>query len=379
MSAPALTDEQLREAWEAYVAHEHKAYLAADYLGLNRKTFTSRLRVARAKGLHLSAGAARIVAAAKLNPVEAKGGWVHSYDNEGKKIGATRWAPPDGDGGESIAEQVRRIMEGLPPVPVIEAPARCDADLLTVYPIADRHQGMRAHRNETGEEYNSEIAKARLVDWMGRCIASAPASKRAVILDIGDGQHINDGRNQTPRSGHPLDVDARPFDVVDASIESLDATVQMAARKHEEVEVRILPGNHDPEIYLAVMFGLWGIYRDNPRIRVRKEPGEFWVRQFGKVMLAANHGHKAKPKQLVDFCADEFAPIWGQTKYRVLFTGHLHHAKITDIGGMTHEQLSAMCARDAHAASSAYVSRAKLQAITYDKTHGEVHRCTVAA
>lgn len=95
-------------------------------------------------------------------------------------------------------------------------------------------------------------------------------------------------------------------------------------------------------------------------------------------MIAAHHGDKARADRLVMFLADEYAELWGRTLHRFLWTGHLHHHKSQDIGGVTWEQLRAVTARDAYASSHAYTARAQLQAITYHKTLGEIQRVKIA-
>lgn len=375
MPTPPLSPELCQQAWDAFQAHGTKKAAAAA-LGLPPNTFDSRLNVAKSRGLHLSPGVSGVLELARLAPNEAQGGWLHSYDGDGKKVAATYWRPM-AEAQEDMISRIRAAIEGMAPAPVFAAPEYVDADLLTVYPIADRHNGMRAWGRETGEDYDSKIASARLIEWMGRCVASAPASAVGVVLDIGDGEHINDATNQTPKSKHPLDADGRLFMTLETSVESLCAAVELALTKHERVIARILPGNHNPTLYLAVMFAVAERYREHPRVKVQKVPGEYWVHQHGKVMLAAHHGDKAKAPQLVHFFADEYAPIWGKTRHRVVFTGHMHHEKTRDIGGMTHEQLRAVSARDAYAVSHAYSARAQLQAITYDKERGEIHRVKV--
>jgi hypothetical protein len=148
----------------------------------------------------------------------------------------------------------------------------------------------------------------------------------------------------------------------------------MLLRRHNRVLVRILPGNHNPHSYLAVMFALAERYRNEPRVTVVRDPGEFWVHQFGDVLLAAHHGDKAKAERMVLWMAEQHAAVWGATKYRYLFTGHLHHHKSADIGGVQWEQLRAVTARDAYAVSHAYSARAQMQAITYHKARGEISR-----
>ena len=153
----------------------------------------------------------------------------------------------------------------------------------------------------------------------------------------------------------------------------------MALQKHKRVKVRILPGNHNPHAYMAIVFALAAWWRENDRVEVEKEPGEFYVDTFGSVLLAAHHGDKAKAERMVLKLAADYPELWGQSRYRYLFTGHLHHHKSQDIGGVHWEQLRAMTARDAYAAAHAYTARAELQAITYHREKGEVSRARISA
>ncbi|MEN9763516.1 MAG: hypothetical protein RI906_3342 [Pseudomonadota bacterium] len=282
-------------------------------------------------------------------------------------------------GPEDIANRIKAVLADLPAAENVSSPDIYDEDLLTVYPIADAHIGMMSWGKETGEDYDTFIAASRLRNWIARAVDASPSSAHAVILDVGDLTHADDQTNQTPRSKHVLDVDTRHFRTLDMTITALSHSVDYALRKHAKVTVRILPGNHNPTSYLAVMFALAERYRNEPRVDVQKVPGEFWVHRFGQCLFAAHHGHGGKPERMVFFLADEYAKEWGQTRHRFLWTGHLHHHKSADIGGVTWEQLRAVTARDAHAVSNAYSARAQLQAITFHREHGEIQRVKVAA
>lgn len=349
---------------------------AARELGLPYGTFRTRVDVGRRRGFHLSVGAKSVVDSAKLGYVEAKGGWVHSYDDDGKKIGATRWTAEEPT-PEDLADRIRAALDGVSPIAPIAPPQYVEDDLLTVYPLADVHIGMMAWGRETGEDYDTKIAADRLRNWIGRAVDAAPPAGTAVILGVGDLTHADDQSNMTPRSKHVLDVDTRHFKTLETTIAALAWSIEYAALKHDRVIVRILPGNHDMNTYLAVMFALSQRYRADGRIVVQTVPGEFWVHRHGKCLLAAHHGHGGKPERMVMFLADEHAAEWGKTSHRTLWTGHLHHAKLADIGGVTWEQLRAVTARDAYAVSHAYVARAELQAITFDKERGEIMRVKV--
>lgn len=370
-------DDELRHVVRAWLKNDRSARKGSEDMKMPRTTFRRKLAKAMERGLHLSEGAQIVVKQTKLAPMEVRGGWLHNYNEEGKKIGATYWKAPESE-QEDIAERLIQALGEITIAAPIKAPIYVDDDLLTVYPIADAHIGMMAWGKETGEDYDTSIAVERLRNWICRAVESSPASGHAVILGVGDLTHADDQSNMTPRSKHVLDIDTRHFKTLDATISAMAYCAEYAAVKHERVTIRILPGNHDMNTYMAVMFALSERYRDNPRIHVQKEPGEFWVHQHGKCLLAAHHGHGSKPDRMVMYLADEYAQIWGATKHRVIWTGHLHHAKMADIGGATWEQLRAVTARDAYAVGNAYVARAQLQAITFDKERGEVMRVKIS-
>lgn len=371
MPTPSLTVEQMQEAVDALEKYGSQT-AAADALGLHRATYLNRLR----QGIKAGLDQAIVHPAPQGHTVK---GVSTFYRGDGTI--AAQWIKTrtDDDDPTAVAERLRSILEGLKPAPVVPAPLYNDADLLTVYTIADAHIGMRAWQRETGESYDVDIAVDRLRSWIGRLVAASPPSGEAIILDLGDTTHMDDGTNQTPASKHVLDVDGRYFRTLDMTIAAMADAVQMALAKHAHVTVVIIAGNHNPNSYMAIMFALAERYRDNPRVTVRKDPREIWAHRFGSNFLAAHHGDKSKPERLVMFLADEYADDWGKTKHRFLWTGHQHHLKSADIGGMQWEQLRAMTARDAYAYTNAYTARSQLRATTLHRTGGEVERQSVGS
>lgn len=280
--------------------------------------------------------------------------------------------------GQNVSDVVREAFEGITPCPSIPAPEKVSGDLLTTYPLFDCHIGMKAWGKETGEDYDTDIAEQRIKDGISRCVAASPASQEALIVIGGDLLHANDSTNMTPASRHILDVDTRHDRTIDIAIRTMAAAIEMAAQKHGSVTVAVIPGNHDRDAYLAVMFALRERYRLNDRIKVQRQPGDFFVMEWGLVMIAAHHGDKAKAERLVMHMADEWPEMWGRTRHRHYYTGHVHHAKLLDVGGVQVEQFRAITPRDAYAASHAYSAKSDMQAITYSKTGGEISRIRVA-
>ena len=369
----SLAPELAQQALDAFYANGQNKSAAARSLGLNRRTYTDRLDNAFSLGLAQEG----IVSPAPMG--HRIKGVSTLYDATGKITAQWVKTKADEPSLDEISDQLREIFADLTPAVAVPPPAYTDNDLLTVYPIADAHIGMRAWHRETGEDYDTDIAVNRLRSWISRLVSSSPNSKEAIILDVGDTTHMDDGTNQTPASRHVLDVDGRYFRTLEMTIAALADATELALAKHDHVHVVIIAGNHDPHSFMAILFALAERYRENPRVTVRKDPREFWCYQFGDCLLAAHHGDKAKAERLVMFMADEYSKEWGSTTHRFLWTGHLHHHKSADIGGVKHEQLRAMTARDAYAFSHAYSARSQLQAITLHRSMGEFQRVCVNA
>jgi hypothetical protein len=376
MPTPPLSDELAREAYDAWLRHRKSWTAAAQELGLSRETFRGRLDVAKARGMHIDPAIKNSMEAVGTGLVPALA-WAKTKSEDGTSYSVL--LKPGHDSPESLADRLREALVGMEPAAPIDSPQQTLDGLLTVYPLADVHMGMMAWGKETGEDYDTSIAADRVRSWVARAVDASPASETAVILGLGDLTHADDQSNMTPRSKHVLDVDTRHFRTLDVTIQALAYGIEYAAQKHARVIVRILPGNHDLNTYMAVMFALHERYRENPRVEVQKIPGEFFVMRHGKCLLAAHHGHGGKPERMVMFLADEHAQEWGQTRHRFLWTGHLHHLKAADIGGVQWMQLRAITAKDAYAAGNAYSARASLEAFTFDADQGEIQRVRVSA
>ena len=292
MPTPRLSDDLAREAYQAWVDCHHSQEQAAKALGINYNTFRHRLATAKARGFADDPAIrdAKAAVGTGLNPVLA---WAKTKNEDGTSYSVL--LRPEPVAVDSLIDQIRDALDGFPPIPEIHAPQHADADLLTLYPIADAHIGLLAWGKETGEDYDIGTARDRLVNWMGRCVQSSSTSGTAVVLDVGDLLHADAQTNQTPNSKHALDVDTRHYRTVETTIATMAAAIEIAAARHARVIVRILPGNHNPTSYLAIMFALAERYRDTPHIEVQKVPGEFFAYQFGRVLLAGTRVSWACP------------------------------------------------------------------------------------
>lgn len=372
MPTPPLSEALLLEAIEARQNFSTLSE-AANSLGLNVNTFRSRLRVAEASGLYLSEGARKSALSAKLNYAEAKSGWIVEVDPDTGSRRSTYWQaqplPP-----ETLIDLIESSFSKIQVSDPIQPPKQTADNLCTVYPLMDVHYGMRAWGKETGStDYDTDIAKDQLLKAFSKIDVLTPSSNTAILIIGGDFFHADDNKAETPASKHKLDVDGRHWRVLDTGIEIVITIIETLAKKHQNLKVRVLRGNHDEHSHLVLTFALCQRYSGHDRIEIERTPRDLFMHQWGKVSIFAHHGDRIKPQQAALYISD-VCPFWSATSHRYMLTGHVHHDQAKDIGPLRWESLRAFAPPDAYAASMGYGARRALQSITFDAEDGMVLR-----
>ena len=189
--------------------------------------------------------------------------------------------------------------------------------------------------------------------------------------------HSDNRSNQTEASGHVLDVDTRYHRVVEYLIKACKDVVQIAASIAPEVEIVVLEGNHSwhSEVWLSRVLDAY--YSQCPNIKVKSDPSPRKHMVFGDNLLLWAHGDRIAAQKWPLIIAAEFAKEWGQTKYRHLKCGHIHHKKtiapvvVDEQSGLVVEYLEALCATDAWHSGAGFVGSQKgASAFEYHKTEG---------
>ena len=376
MATPPVSDEDVKRALAAY-QREGTFSAGARSLAMDRATFTRWVRAAEDRGFNLSDGARDTIDRARLAPVEAQGGWIHDYDDEGRKVGTTRWSKPKiEDDPMQWAEVLRDALSGAPRAVQVDRPSGPN-DLCAVFPVADLHIGLLTDAEEVGEAWDAETSQDAFAGLFARLVDVTPGADTAILAQLGDLMHVDDQRNVTPQSGHQLDADARYFAILRRAVQAMRFAIDALRAKYPRVIYRGCRGNHDITAHHAVTLALAEHYRGIEGVTIVQSAGEFYVREFGSNMLVLHHGDKAKPERLVQFAAAEWPEIWGRTRHRLALSGHVHHETRKDVGGMAFESVGTIIPRDFHAHSHAYAARRGLVSITLDREQGEVSRARI--
>ena len=232
-------------------------------------------------------------------------------------------------------------------VPILP-PDDTDDQTITVYTVVDWHIGLLAWAEETGENYDLKIAQDVILKAMAKLIGASPRSKRCIVLGLGDLLHFDGFEPITSRSGNFLDTDGRYPKVLRTAAQMVMATIDMALQRHDEVLVRMLPGNHDDRSTVALNLALDLHYQSSERVSVDPSPSRFWWYRFGKNLFGATHGDKTKMADLPLVMAADRPQDWGLTTYRRIWTGHLHHERKIEEGGVIVSCMRTPVAKDAY-------------------------------
>ena len=200
-------------------------------------------------------------------------------------------------------------------------------EAVTIYPLADVHFGMAAYASETGvEDWDVPKATRALEGGIGSLVAEAIETRHAVVANLGDFFHADNKEGTTRNSGNPLDCDLPWAQVAKLGADSLIACINIALEKHETIEVRNIPGNHDCHGVIGLGIALNYYYRNEPRVEVNLDEGIFQKLRIGNCLRGLYHGHTANPQKLDGVMANFWPVDWGETVDREWYTGHIHQA-----------------------------------------------------
>ena len=269
---------------------------------------------------------------------------------------------------DTLIEDVKGVM------PKMTAPVSDIDNEMVIYPIGDPHIGMYSWFEETGDDFDLDIAFNDMTVAVSQLVSSVPATKTAVVLNLGDFFHADNTSNRTTRSGAILDVDTRWPKVLRVGAKLMTEVISTALNHHEEVVVKNLIGNHDDHSAYALSLILDAFYSQEPRVTVDLSPSLYWYYVYGNNLLGATHGHTVKLPNLPTIMAEDKPEDWGRTKYRYWYTGHVHHKQVIEIGSSVIESFRSLVGKDAWTAASGYRSGRDISGIVLHKEFGEVAR-----
>jgi hypothetical protein len=277
---------------------------------------------------------------------------------------------------ELVKEVIDELKRDIEPVNVIDRTSGIlKSDLLNFYTLTDIHLGMLSWGEETGADWDLNIAEATILESFRYLIDSSPAAETGFFNQLGDALHYDGMLPVTPTSGHIVDADSRYHKVVRSTMRIFRQVITMLLQKHERVVVLMCAGNHDLSgaVWLQESFAM--LFENNPRVEVIVNPSPYYGYMHGKTFIGCHHGHKMNVKKLADaFRAKRWRKMMGESRQAYIHTGHMHHKETIEHPDMIVEMHQTLAAKDAYATHGGYDADRSMNCITYHKAGVEKSR-----
>lgn len=379
---PQLADfaasERQREYILAVIEHGSNNK-AAKALGVSRRTLDKAIDRVRLMAAQRGHSPAHDMTHTVPDGFKVKGVSTY-YDEDGKPRGQWIKSHIDRERQEAMMrEAVAAMSEEIPRLTALPSPMDAlNALLCNCYVVTDYHLNALSWHEETGANWDVEIAERTLVAWFAQAIAMSPNAETAVLAQLSDLLHSDGLEPLTPASKHVLDVDTRFQKVVRIVIRVLRQVIDMLLVKHQRVHILMADANHDPVSQIWLREWLCVLYENEPRVTVDRNPSPYNAFEFGKVALFFHHGHKRKVSNVSEVFAAKYREMFGRTRYAYAHMGHLHHMDVKENQLMIVEQHRTLTAPDAYASRGGYIAGRDAQVITYHREFGEVSRVKVS-
>lgn len=280
----------------------------------------------------------------------------------------------------AIREGVKAFLADVGPIP---APTSSGItkdtfryfDVIPWFQIGDAHLGMIAYESETGANFDINIAEREICAAMSILIDETPATERCVIQDCGDFTHYENMAGVTSHGGNVLDCDGRIHKMIKAYSRIMRFLVDKALAKFEFVDVIVNQGNHSRvnDFWMSELLRV--AYGHTDRVSVLNNDSVFMVYRMGKTMVLCHHSDKCKPQALAHVMSTDYAEDWGETLFRFIDIGHIHHNMVSkEHPGCQVESWNQLAPPDKWAFEAGYRSRQCLTVVERSRCYGETAR-----
>lgn len=308
-----------------------------------------------------------------LDPETLHSGWIK---NKKASLYFRMPKPLEKDFKKLSKELLEEVKQYSPKYPTIEREKYKDGHLLFMCP-SDLHIGKLCKSFLSGEEYNNQIAVTRALEGVKGCLTKSQGFnvEKTILLLSGDLLHVDNFDNTTTRGTKQNETDGLLSDHFQIAkrlmVEIIETLLQVST-----VHVMFTPGNHDNTVgwMVAELLAVWFRHNKDVTFDVSLQMRKYY--KYKNNLISSCHGHKIKLDLLPMIVADE-CEYWSESKYRYMFTQHIHHKIQKQYPGLWVESLMSTSGADIYHATSGYQSsnNKAIEAFLFSE-YGQVARIT---
>jgi hypothetical protein len=220
--------------------------------------------------------------------------------------------------------------------------------------IPDLHLGQLSWGEETGKDYNMEIACNLMKTAVRDLVNEAGPRIKKIAFPIGnDFFNVDNNQNQTTK-GTQQDEEASWMKSFRIGYQCLIELISELSTRYE-VDVMVVPGNHDEQRAFYLGEVLWAFFRNEDRVTIDNAPTSRKYRLYGCTLVGYSHGDSERPKDLPMLMAHQCPNLWAQSLYREWHHGHVHHERNIEMGAVKMRHFPALVAPDSWHTKKGYV------------------------
>jgi hypothetical protein len=256
---------------------------------------------------------------------------------------------------EELAEHFKGLLADIKPTVWKNKPLYVDAQNTLELMIPDLHIGQYSWAESTrGDDYNVEIACDLLKKAVRDMVSEAGPRIKRIAFPVGNDFFNIDNLNKTTRKGTPQDEDGswqRSFRIGSRAL--IELIGELSTRY--EVDVMVVPGNHDFQraFYLGEVLAAY--FHDNDRVEIDNTAHSRKYRLYGCTLVGYTHGDQERVKDLPMLMAHQEPTLWSKSIYREWHHGHVHHERNNEVGGIKLRHFPALVAPDDWHSKKGYV------------------------
>jgi len=272
---------------------------------------------------------------------------------------------------KDLAKAFRKLL-GIPRARRTTKPVLSSSEDIGELALPDVHFGLRSYIDETGQRYDVETCRENLLEVVDELLDGfRDTPVRRMVVPIGHDWLNSDNAAGTTTNGTPQDEDGHFFNTfrhaTAAAVEVVDKCREVA----DEVEVILIPGNHDGERSYYMTECLQYAFAKCDDVVIDAGLAPIKARLHHSCLIGYQHGHGTTPDRLATALPVLYPQLWAKSQWREWHLGHIHHEVEKDIDGVRIRYFRCLTAISAWAAGKGYTGSLRAAtSIRYGKKRG---------
>ena len=237
--------------------------------------------------------------------------------------------------------------------------------------IVDPHLGKETWSEKVGAdtEYTIHDAVVTYLEAVQYLLDTKQVDSYVFPL-LGDTMNVDTLLRTTTRGTPQENVDTKMMYKI--TLQTIIEAIDMIAAR-ANVHVPVISGNHDELLSYTLGLALQERYRNDDRVTIDSSASKFKIVEQGSWAALFCHGDNGKAQDLAWAFPQRFPEVWGRSKYRIVYSGHLHHKKVSDeFKAVRIHVLPSLSKADTWHSDNHYISRRTATMHVLSAINGEV-------